>query len=111
MLLSVVIPVRNGFEDAVNFYLLTGQPWLGGELPKIGDTTQNPLYLSITEELKSQTGAPGNETPVGDPWYIRLPTTLIKLRKDDERPSWVRVPKDTLPPDGPWTWKEGPPVP
>lgn len=103
----VVIPVRIGFEHAINFYLLTGQPWMGGELPKIGDKTQNPLYLSIVEEMKAQTGAPGNETPVGDPWYIRLPTALIKLRKDDERPTWVRVPKDITPPDNAWTWEEG----
>ena len=105
----VLLPVRSGFEDAMMFYLLTGRPWLGAELPSIGDKTQNSLYLDITEELKEQSGAPGDEIPSDEPpWEIRLPTTLIKLRKDDARPEWLR-PKGYLSkePDGPWTWNEG----
>ena len=102
----VVIPVRNNFEEAVNFFLLTGQPWMGGGLPSLGDD----LYLPITEEIKEQTGAPGEEKPVGDPWYIRIPTRLIKLRtgKDkEELPEWTRTPPrfNVEPPEGPWNWK------
>jgi hypothetical protein len=29
----VVVPVRLGFETAVQFYLNTGLPWLDGDLP------------------------------------------------------------------------------
>lgn len=102
----VTIPVRNGFEDAVNFYMLTGRPWLGGGLPSVGDKTQNPLYLSIVDEMKESSGAPGDEKPVGDPWEIRLPTALIKLRKelDGTTPSWTRVMGPSKAPDNQWTW-------
>jgi hypothetical protein len=125
----VVVPVRIGFEASVHCYLHLGRPWLGGELPLVGDTSQNPLYLDIAEEIKANTDG-GEDTdldiPVGDPWEYTLPTTLIKLRKDgttqDPLPSWVRIgpnpqqgsapklgpdpnfPSD--PPIGPWTWQE-----
>lgn len=103
----VVIPVRNGFEAAVNFFMLTGIPWLGGGLPCIGDKGQNPLYLSIVEEMKENSGAPGDEKPVGDPWEIRLPTTLIKLRKelDGTTPTWTHTTGSSSAPDSAWTWK------
>jgi hypothetical protein len=119
----VVIPVRLGFEWAVHFYLHTGLPWLGGGLPPIGDKTQNPLYLDIAEEIKALTGggeAKETQTPVGEPWEYILPTTLIKLRKDDALPEWSRLGPDGKPdpknfpsdePNGPWTWVDGPPKP
>ena len=52
----MVVPVRPGFEWAVHFYLHTGLPWLGGELPPTGDKTQNPLYLDIDEEITPSCG-------------------------------------------------------
>jgi len=102
----VTIPVRNGFEDAINFYMLTGIPWMGGGLPSIGDNGQDPLYLSIVEELKESSGAPGDEKPVGDPWEIHLPTTLIKLRKelDGTMPTWTRANGPSEEPENTWTW-------
>ena len=117
----VVLPVRLGFEWAVHFYFHTGLPWLGGGLPPIGDKTQNPLYLDIAEEIKALTGggeAGEAETPIGEPWEYTLPTTLIKLRKDDALPEWHRLgvdgnedenkyPSDE--PGGPWTWSTGAP--
>jgi hypothetical protein len=104
----VTIPVRNGFEHAMCFFVHIGIPWLGGSLPKIWDRGQNPLYLSITEELKEQSGAPGDEKPVGSPWEIRLPTTLIRLRDDDKLPMWKWDLPGTYPPSPPslWTWEE-----
>jgi hypothetical protein len=121
----VVVPVRLGFECAVLFYLHTGLPWHGGGLPPIGDKTQNPLYLDIAEEIKASTGSGEKgekEKPIDPPWEIKLPTTLIKLRKDDLLPSWIRLNPDTQPPQlddkdypsnppvTPWTWKgEEPP--
>ena len=120
----VVVPVRLGFECAVQVYLCTGLPWLGaGDVPPVGDTTQNSLYLDVAEEIKALTGggsARETETPIGDPWEYTLPTTLIKLRKDDSLPEWHRVGADgvengtDLPsnaPDGPWSWKDGAPKP
>jgi len=115
----VLVPVRRGFEEAMQFYLMTGRPWLGGELPHVGDETQNPLYLDLSEELKQQSGAPGDELPSDDPWEIRLPTTLIKLEKEDAvaqasdlLPEWHRaagLPSDEA--GGNWTWVEGTPPP
>ncbi len=97
----VVIPVRKGFEDAINFFLQTGKPWLGGAIPKIGDKT----YLPITEEMKEASGAPGDEKPEGEPWEFRVPTRLIKLRKDDELPQWKLDNNPDLPKStGSWTW-------
>jgi len=98
----VVIPVRNSFRKAVNFYLATGRPWMGGDLPSVGDRT----YLPISEEIKEQSGAPGQEKPVGDPWEIRLPTRLIKLRQDDKLPpDWEWLGHDNKVPVGSWTWR------
>ena len=31
-------------------------------------------------------GSPDNEVPFGDPWEVRVPTSLIKVRKDDRVP-------------------------
>lgn len=95
----VVIPVRPAFRDAIMYFLTTNQVWQGGSLPAVTD----PTYLPITEEIKDQTGAPGDEQPQGDPWTYRLPATLIKLRKDDLLPSWERDKTKTAPSDY-WTW-------
>jgi len=95
----VVIPVRPAFSDAVMYFLTTRQVWQGGSLPAVA----HPPYLPITEEIKDQTGAPGNELPKGDPWTYRLPATLIRLRKDDQLPSWIWDKHQPAPPDN-WTW-------
>jgi hypothetical protein len=85
----VVVPVRPGFGAAVAHYLGTpdGQIWNGGPPPDIGDS----LYLPIIKEIEEATGAPGSETPVGDPWEVRLPTTLVRIRPNNDLPSWHKV--------------------
>lgn len=67
----VIVTVRPGFEDAVQFYMSTGRLWNGGEVPVIGD----PMYLSIVDELKDVKGE-----PQGKPWITRLPTSLTILQ-------------------------------
>jgi hypothetical protein len=84
--LRVQIPIRPGFVDAVDHFRLFGDPWLGGPLPSISDD----LYLPIAEELAEKLGRPGDELPVGDPWDVRVPTTLVKLRADDQLPKWQK---------------------
>jgi len=49
----VTVPVRPGFEDAVMNYISTAEIWSGGEKPTIDD----PLYVSIVEEIQQQQGA------------------------------------------------------
>lgn len=89
----LVIPVRPGFEAAVAHYLETGDIWNGGPAPSVNDDT----YVPIVKEIQESQGAPGAEVPVGDPWLVRLPTTLVKLRPDDELPSWQKVGEDWEP--------------
>jgi hypothetical protein len=80
------IPVRPGFAEAVDHFRLFGEPWQGGSLPAISDET----YLPIADELAERLGRPGNEIPVGEPWEVRVPTTLVKLRPDDLLPRWEK---------------------
>jgi hypothetical protein len=80
----VVFPVRPGFNEAVLHLLETGEIWDGGDVP----TVNSQMYVSIIKEIQAQEGAPGSETPQGDPWEVTLPTTLVKLRADDKLPSW-----------------------
>lgn len=88
----VQLPVRPGFEAAVDHFRLFGDPWMGGALPPISDDT----YLPIADELTERLGRPGDEIPVGDPWEVRVPTSLVRLRADDALPTWSKQP------DGSW---------
>ena len=45
--------------------------------------------LSSTAPTEA-TGAPGSETPVGDPWLVHLPTTLVRLRANNDLPEWKK---------------------
>jgi hypothetical protein len=82
----VVVPVRPGFEAALAHYVETGQVWLGAEEPNM----YSPLFVSILQEIKDRDKAPGEETPVGKPWEVRLPTTLVLLREQTKLPAWQR---------------------
>lgn len=66
----VVVTVRPGFEEAMMFYMATGQVWNGGEIPVFEDD----LYLSIVEELENP------EYFVEETWKTVLPTNLIALQ-------------------------------
>jgi hypothetical protein len=80
----VMVPVRPGFEDAIDHFMSTGKPWQGGEMAGVNSKS----YLPIVEEIRAQTGAPGHEVPEGDPWDVTLPTTLVYLRPQPTLPSW-----------------------
>lgn len=88
----VQIPVRPGFAEAVDHFRLFGEPWLGGSLPAISDE----MFLPIADELTERLGRPGAEIPVGEPWEVRVPTSLVRLRPDDLLPKWEKQP------DGSW---------
>ena len=85
----VVFPVRPGFEAAVVHYLESpkGEIWNGGPPPDIA----SPMYVPVIKEIQEATGAPGSEQPVGDPWEVRLPTTLVRIRPHDDLPTWQKV--------------------
>lgn len=84
----VVVSVRPGFELAVAHFLETGQIWEGGDPPLV----TSAAYLNIVDEIKARQQAGDDEVPVGDPWEVRLPTTLILLRKKDSLPRWEKNP-------------------
>lgn len=65
-----IVSVRPGFEEAVMYFMATGQIWNGGQVPAIGDD----LYLSIVEELKNP------EYYIDETWETRVPTTLTVIQ-------------------------------
>lgn len=82
----VSVPARPGFEGAIDHFLTFGETWNGGPLPAIS----NPLYLPIADEIAERLDQPGDEIPQGEPWTVRIPTRLVKLRADDRLPRWQK---------------------
>lgn len=68
----VVVPVREGFEDAVTFFMETGQVWNGSG---IVINTSDKLYLSIVDETTNIEGK-----IEGEEWETLVPTTLRILQ-------------------------------
>jgi|GEM_PF-1141610 len=82
----VVVPLRPGFEGAVDHFMNFGEPWMGGPLPPI----TSDLYLPIADEIAERLDRPGDEFPEGEPWEVRFPTSLVRLRDDGSLPSWEK---------------------
>lgn len=87
----VLVPVRLNYEPAVIHYLSTllsrgtGEIWNGGEAPALDDD----LFISIADEIKAQTGGDGGGTKVGEPWEVKVPTSLVYLDPvDSPLPDW-----------------------
>jgi hypothetical protein len=80
----VAVPARLGFEGAIDHFMTYGEIWNGGPLPPIS----SPLYLPIADEIAERLERPSDEIPQGDPWLVRIPTTLVHLRPDDKLPKW-----------------------
>ncbi|MBL7790313.1 MAG: hypothetical protein JNL75_10835 [Chitinophagales bacterium] len=68
----VFVTVRPGFEEVVNWYLATGQVWMGSQPPVIGD----PLFLSIVDELRQPASI------IAEEWESRVPSTLTVIQAD-----------------------------
>jgi hypothetical protein len=83
----VVVSVRPGFEMVIAHFLNTGEIWEGGDPPE----ASSPLYVSIIDEIRERDKAPGSEMPQGDPWDVRLPTTLLLLRDNAKLPTWKKM--------------------
>jgi hypothetical protein len=82
----VVLPVRPGFEAAVDHFRIFGEIWNGGSLPSISDED----YLPIADEIAERLGRPGNEYPQGNPWEVEVATSLVRLRTDGQLPKWEK---------------------
>jgi hypothetical protein len=96
----VVVPARTGFEEALTYYLETGEIWNGAGAPP---PIHSPLYVSIITEIRERTGAPQGEIAVGEPWETRIPTPLVILRSEEKLPKWERVGGADD-----WEWEEVP---
>ncbi|NQY05773.1 MAG: hypothetical protein HRT68_06095 [Flavobacteriaceae bacterium] len=68
-----VVPVRPGFEEAVNWYMETGEIWNGQGLVIDQD---DDLYVSVSEEMQVTEGV------VEDTWETRLPTALTIVQAE-----------------------------
>jgi len=68
-----VVPVRPGFEKAVNWFMNTGEIWNGQGM--VTDT-EDELYVSVAEEMLNPTGE------VEGTWETRVPTALTILQAD-----------------------------
>lgn len=81
----VVVPVHPGYNDAIMYFLENnGAIWKGGDPPRLND----PLFISLADELREQTDDLANATPERDPWQVILPTTLVYLQKDADLPTY-----------------------
>lgn len=82
----VVVPVRPQFNEAVNYYMETGDIWLGGDLVP---STDDDLYLDISDEMIDST----TETiPPEEEWLTRVPTTMAIIQNKS-----ARLTEDSLP--------------
>ena len=68
----VVVPVKEGFEDAVTFYMETGKVWLGTGL--VIDTDDD-LYVSIVDEMTTLEGK-----VEGEEWETIIPSSLTVVQ-------------------------------
>jgi hypothetical protein len=66
----VIVTVTPGYEEAVNFYMATGQIWNGGQVPTIDD----PEFQSIIDDLRI------TESVVEETWESRVPTSLTVIQ-------------------------------
>lgn len=68
----VVVPVKEGFEDAVTFFMETGKIWLGTGL--VIDTDDD-LYVSIVDEMTQVEGR-----IEGEEWETIIPSSLTVVQ-------------------------------
>ena len=100
-----LVPVRPGYQAAVLAFMADGT------VPELDALTEitSPLYVPLLEELSEPDAAMEDGRPYSDPWEIRLPTTLVALRRDGTLPRW----QQQIAADGTvrWTAAPGDPVP
>jgi hypothetical protein len=100
-----LVPVRPGYQAAVLAFMADGT------VPALDALTEitSPLYVPLLQELSEPDAAMEDGRPYSDPWEIRLPTTLVALRRDGTLPRW----QQQVAADGTarWTAAPGDPVP
>ncbi|MBK8498823.1 MAG: hypothetical protein IPL52_08400 [Flavobacteriales bacterium] len=72
----VLVPVRPAYTKAILFYLSSGgEVWEGEDVPSPDD----PLYVSIVDEIKEADGLFEGGEVEGEPWVSKVPTSLVYL--------------------------------
>ncbi|MBL7962354.1 MAG: hypothetical protein JNM31_00790 [Flavobacteriales bacterium] len=72
----VLVPVRPAYDEAMLHYLSSGgEIWLGEDVPAPND----PLYVSIIDELKEADGSFPDTDPQAEHWISKVPTNLVYL--------------------------------
>lgn len=66
----IMVTVRPGFEEVVNWFMATRQVWNGGQVPTLDD----PLFKDLIQELQEPNGV------VEETWESRVPTALTILQ-------------------------------
>jgi len=69
----MVIPVNQGFEQAVMYYLQTGEVWFGNDFVL---DVKNDLHLSVADELNTA----NEEFMIEETWQTKIPTNLTILQ-------------------------------
>lgn len=70
----VVVPVRPQFNEAVTYYMETGDIWLGGDLVP---GTEDDLYMDISDEM---IGSTTQNIPSEAEWLTRVPTSMAIIQ-------------------------------
>jgi hypothetical protein len=92
----VVVPVRNGFESDVQYFVQSGgQLWKGAPLPDVHSADYLPIAKEIEAAENPELGVPG------DFWEATLPTNQVCLSDVPYLPSWTV--------DDKWNWTPTPP--
>lgn len=78
----VVLPVRRGYESAVERFMNTGTVPDAKQLVDIG----GPLYVPLAAQLGE--GASEAEEADGEPWEFRVASELVRARPDGSMPLW-----------------------
>lgn len=78
----VLVPVRKSFEDAVKYWLVYRQPFLGKGLPLPG----HPLFVALATEIRNLTDANVEGDPVGRSWDVKSATQFVWLDESTSLP-------------------------
>ena len=72
----VLLPVRPAYTKALLHFLASGgEIWEGEDVP----TPNDPLYVSIVDEIKEADGLFEGGEDEGEPWISKVPTSLVYL--------------------------------
>ncbi len=91
----VLVPVLPSYTKAILHYLSTaGEIWNGEDVPMPDD----PMYVSIVDEIKEADGLFEGGEIVGEPWISKVPTNLVYLTSLTPSPNLPDYSADLLPP-------------